>query len=80
MAMFIRQNDPRSKLQERIEAQLREKAKNQGEGSPADMPDGVDDSQYLDGTKRTTSLAWLWVVIIVFAVAALIVYMIGSSS
>jgi hypothetical protein len=80
MAMFIRQNDPRSKLQERIEAQLREKAKNQGEGSPADIPDGVDDSQYLDGTKRTTSLVWLWVVIIVFAVAALIVYMIGSSS
>ncbi|HJP81513.1 MAG TPA: hypothetical protein VJ841_03920 [Candidatus Saccharimonadales bacterium] len=80
MAMFIRQNDPRSKLQERIEAQLREKAKNQGEGSSAELPDGVDDSQYLHDTKRTTSLAWLWIVIVVFAVAALIVYMIGSSS
>ena len=29
--------------------------------------DGVDDIKYLEGTKQTTSLAWVWVLIVLLA-------------
>jgi hypothetical protein len=69
MALFIQQNDNRSKLQERLAAELQEKARVRAE-IDAGRPDGVEDSQYLKGTKPTTSLAWLWVVVVIFAVVA----------
>lgn len=68
MALFIKQNEDRSKLQERLAAELREKARQRAEMDTS-RPDGVDDSQYVKGTKRTTSLAWVWVVIVVAALA-----------
>lgn len=78
MALFIQQNDDRSKLQEKVAARLREKAKQQSQIDDT-LPDGVDDSKYLEDTKTTTSLAWIWVVIVVFAIAAFIIYIVGSS-
>jgi len=70
MALFIKQNEQRSELQERLAAELREKAKARAE-IDATSPDGVSDSQYLKDTKATTSLAWVWVVILIFAIIAL---------
>lgn len=70
MALFIRQSEDRSKLQERIAAELQERAKQRA--ASADRPDGVDDSQYIKGTKQTTSLAWVWILIIILAIGALI--------
>lgn len=77
MALFIKQNEDRSKLQERVAAELREKAKKRAE---LDMtpPDGVADSQYIKGTKTTTSLAWVWLVVIIAAVAALLFVVFAS--
>jgi hypothetical protein len=69
MALFVQQNDNRSKLQERLAAELQEKARIRAQ-EDAGRPDGVEDSQYLKGTKQTTSLAWLWVVVVIFAVVA----------
>jgi hypothetical protein len=69
MALFIRQNDNRSKLQEQLAAELQAKAKARAELDNA-PPDGVADSNYLKDTKPTTSLAWVWIVIVVLAVAA----------
>jgi hypothetical protein len=71
MALFIKQNEDRSKLQERLAAELQERAKKRAEHDVT-LPDGVEDSQYVKGTKTTTSLAWVWVVIVIAAVAALI--------
>jgi hypothetical protein len=61
MALFIRQNDNRSQLQERLAAELQERAKQNA--SKADLPDGVTDSDYMKDTKQTTNLVWLWILI-----------------
>jgi hypothetical protein len=79
MALFIRQNEDRSKLQERLAAELREKAARAREESDNTLPDGVQDTNYLKDTKETTSLAWIWVVIVVFVIAAFTVYILGSA-
>ena len=56
MGLFVNQQDQRSELQERIAAELREKAKASSLQEKATM-DGVDDIRYLEGTKQTTTLA-----------------------
>lgn len=73
MALFIRQSEDRSKLQERLAAELQEKARAKAEQK---APDGVTDSNYLKDTKETTSLAWVWVVIIVFVAVGFVAFMI----
>lgn len=70
MALFIRQDEERSELQQQIAAELQRKVKETS--NKTDRPDGVTDSQYIKGTKTTTSLAWLWAVIIVIIVGVII--------
>jgi basic membrane lipoprotein Med (substrate-binding protein (PBP1-ABC) superfamily) len=72
MALFIQRDENRSQLQEKLAAELREKAKTRA-AREDDRPDGVDDSQYLVGTKKTTSLAWAWVVVVVLILIAIAV-------
>ena len=62
MGLFVNQQDQRSELQERIAAELREKAKASSLQEKATM-DGVDDIRYLEGTKQTTTLAWILIAI-----------------
>lgn len=64
MGLYLQQKNERSELQQRIAAELSEKAKKKSSGE-TDRPDGVDDSAYLEKTKTTTSLAWVWAVIAV---------------
>jgi hypothetical protein len=78
MALFVNQNDNRSQLQERLAAELQEKAKKRAEMNK-DLPDGITDSAYLKDTKVTTSLAWLWIVIALFAVGALVFFIVLST-
>lgn len=66
MALFIRQDDERTELQKRIATELQGKTKKRTE--LADAPDLVEDSQYIKGTKTTTSLALVWVLIIIIFV------------
>jgi hypothetical protein len=66
MSLFLKQEDSRSELQKKIATELQ--AKMAEKPKEADMPDGVDDSQYIKGTKQTTSLAWAWILIVVAAV------------
>lgn len=66
MGLFVNQQDRRSELQERIAAELREKAKASSLREDAAL-DGVEDVRYLEGTKQTTTLAWAWVLILIFA-------------
>lgn len=79
MALFVRQDQERSELQQRLAAELREKAKARAE-SDNQTSDGVEDSNYLKDTKHTTSLAWVWIVIILVALFAAIFFFITSNS
>jgi hypothetical protein len=79
MALFVNQNSNRTKLQERLAAELAEKAKKKADIADKERPDGVDDSAYIEGTKKTTSLAGVWVAIFIIAVAILIAIIWGYS-
>ena len=65
MALFMNQQNDRSELQKRIAAELAEKAKKKSLDTTGDRPDGVSDSAYLEQTKTTTSLAWVWALIVI---------------
>ena len=61
MGLYVKQSDTRSQLQDKLAAELQERAR--AKAKEAELPDGVDDSAYIEGTKRTTSLAWVWLLI-----------------
>ncbi len=77
MALFVNQNHEKTELQQRLAAELQEKARKKA--LETDQPDGVTDSAYLKDTKSTTSLAWVWVVIVIFAFGALLLYILLSA-
>lgn len=70
MALFIRQNENKTELQNRLAAELQERARQKAK--EADLPDGVEDSQYIKGTKKTTSLAWAWLLIFITFVVIIV--------
>ena len=71
MALFVNQENTRTKLQQKVAAELADKAKKK-ELDETDRPDGVDDSAYLKSTKTTTSLAWVWILIVIAAIGVAI--------
>ena len=77
MGLYVQQDDDRTELQKRLAAELQEKSRKKA--AAADLPDGVEDSNYLENTKQTTSLAWLWAIIAVAAIAAVIYFIVRSS-
>ncbi len=79
MGLFVNQESNRTELQKRLQQELSDKAKKKAE-IIADQPDGVDDSAYIENTKQTTSLAWVWVVIIAVAVIATVWFFIASGN
>jgi hypothetical protein len=76
MALFIRQDDNRSELQQRIAAELREKqvAKAKIENTPVDP---INDELYLKNMKKTTTLAPVWIVIIIFAIVVMGIFIVS---
>lgn len=64
MALFIRQDEQRSKLQERITAELNEKSRLKAEMEKKSRPDGVEDSRYLRESQMMSTRAWIWVLVI----------------
>lgn len=75
----MNQQNDRTELQKRIAAELAEKAKKKSLESDKERPDGVTDSAYLQNTKSTTSLAWVWVLIAIAFVGVLIWLVVASS-
>lgn len=73
MGLFIQQKDNRSQLQERLAAELRERAKMQASG--AEPIDQTKNSNYLKDTEVATSRSWLWFVVAVVVIAAIIALM-----
>jgi hypothetical protein len=72
----MKQSDTRSQLQDKLAKELQDRAKQKA--LETEMPDGVADSAYLKDTKSTSSLAWVWVVI-VLAVIVLAIWLIVST-
>jgi hypothetical protein len=70
MALFIRQDENRSKLQERLSSELQDRLKNKPNFT--DSPDGVDDSQYIKNTKSSTGLLGVWLAIGLAAVILIV--------
>ena len=70
MSLYVKQTDTRSALQEKLAAELQEKARKKA--TEAELPDGVEDSAYIEGTKKTTTLAWAWLIIGVAAIGVVI--------
>jgi hypothetical protein len=79
MAIIVNRDENRTELQKRIAKELTDKAKKK-KAEPADMPDGVEDSAYVKDTKETTGWAWLWVLLAIAGVIALVYYFIVSSN
>ena len=63
MALYVEQENNKTKLQERIAADLREKAVRNSLAN-GDKPEikgfSPEDSKYLEGTKETTGLMFVW--------------------
>lgn len=74
MGLFVKQNENRSQLQQRIAAELREKAKQQA--ASAEPVDQSTDSNYVKDMNQTSERAWLWVVVVGVLVAAAAVFII----
>lgn len=79
MGIIVNQQDNRTELQKRIAAELSDKAKKKHDPK-GEQVDGVEDSAYIEGTKLTTSLAWVWILIVVVAVIAAVVYFVIASN
>jgi hypothetical protein len=84
MGRYIEQTESRSELQQRIAADLRAKAaakakQEGGEAAPSNSPDGVEDSAYIKGTKATTTLAPVWLLIFLAIIGAFIYFIFLAS-
>lgn len=76
MALFVRQDENRSELQQRLATELQDRARKKAE--EAELPDGVTDSQYIKGTKIGSSLLGVWLVIGVLVVAVAVFLIVKS--
>jgi hypothetical protein len=80
MGIIYNQESNRSDLQKRVAQELSEKAKNKNLDPADKLPDGVDDSAFVKDTKQTTSLAWVWLLIVIVGVAALLWFFVASGN
>jgi uncharacterized membrane protein len=78
MALYVKQNDSRSELQQRIAKELQEKAKKKA--LETERPDGVSDSAYIKNTKQTGGLAGVWIGIGLFVIGLIVWLAISSTS
>ena len=70
MGILVEKDEERSKLQERITADLRERSKRTSkiEGDDVDLE---DDSAYIEGTHQSRGSAIFWITLIILALIAL---------
>ena len=68
MGIMLSKNMEDSELDRRISADLRSRAQ---DAARRDY-DEVDDSAYVEGTKKTGRFTWIWVILIVLAIISLL--------
>lgn len=75
MALYVRQDEERSELQQRIAADLREKQKKNSLDEGSDKGErsefNGEDAVFLEGTKPTTGLAFVWLLVFVAIMIAI---------
>lgn len=74
MALFMRQDDNRSELQQRLQAELQEKNKKKHELENQPRPDGVKDANYMRDFSGPSKYLWVWLVLTVAIIAAIILF------
>ena len=65
MGLLMNKQEQQSELQERITAELREKAVRSNLRDDVELD--VNDLAFMKGTKQTTTLSWAWILIILAA-------------
>ena len=70
MGILVQKDEENSRLQERIAADLHQRA---SESSKQVDFDGVEDSAMLEGTKKTNRFSWFWAILVVLALLSLLV-------
>lgn len=64
MALYVKQETEKNEFKQRIAAELREKMeKTSLEGGEKIKDYDLEDSTYLEGTKQTTGLAFVWLLL-----------------
>lgn len=75
MALYMKQENEKTDLQKRIAAELREKqirnSLDENGEKPTTKGFSPEDSRYLEGTKETTGLAFVWLLLFVAIVIAI---------
>ncbi|MDR0397838.1 MAG: hypothetical protein LBH36_01480 [Candidatus Nomurabacteria bacterium] len=71
MGLLMKQEHERSKLQEKIAAELREKA-TRTSLVDNESPDMVEDSAYQENTRLTRSTAWAWLILFLVIVVSVV--------
>lgn len=79
MGIIVNQQDNRTELQKKIAAELADKAKKK-KAREDELPDGVEDSAYIENTQHTGKLAWVWILLVVVLVIAAVVFFMISSN
>lgn len=75
MSLHMKQENNQTELQKRIAAELREKSMRKSLEGDFDKPQVTQES-YLDGTKETTGLAGVWLLVGVAAAIAIFYFVI----
>ena len=74
MALFVKQDEERSELQQKIAADIEQRQRAAARTTDT-SPDGVEDSRMIEGTSHMTRTGW--VIIIALIVVALIIIVIA---
>ncbi|MBR0431522.1 hypothetical protein IJK16_00805 [Candidatus Saccharibacteria bacterium] len=71
MGIIVNKEEDNSRLQERINADLRERMQTTSEDE-GDDKDFAEDSEYVKELKQTSKFSWVWIVLILLALISLI--------
>ena len=70
MSIVTNKDEDKSRLSQRINADLR--AKMAETSKISDEPDLIEDSEYVKDMKKTGKFGWVWIVLIVLALMSII--------
>ena len=71
---MVEGNEEKSKLQERISADLRERSRrNSKDDGDVDL---VEDSEYLKNTRKTGRFSWFWFILVALAALSLVIILV----
>lgn len=70
MGVIVNKEQDNTKLQAKINADLRDRLQNK---SPEDNPDFSENIEYSKDLKKTGKFSWVWLVLIILALISLVI-------